>query len=753
MLQRGNKQTSSDEYKVLWRDRTLYDEDFVKKFGINSPHWAFENDQKRELSLRHDYACALLCNMEKISQKRGIDEVDRVERYEMHDIGDPEEKKQKMDETLYQSDEDVLVIDDTDMNDFGSDNESIGSPQIQWVPPQDEKEGEVDDSYRFWMLEGNLHSAAIQNYYCEKFNHVKFTKIFDLVDTKLEKFVEVKISLNPSKRIREYTNDPNTDDRTALIVIHPEKFTVETVNYETSFPGEEKVIVFLTKRLTAMKKLGISDSDITEEVSLEKAVLSAPYLEKEILSFKNLCVEGTGLLEDADFCLDEEPNLQLIRPSELFDLLDDPSEFDGEEVIWKGVLSPPSDLLFQSTSGKDIETIKTFLCELSISEPVLLRGKEEHCTVLKEVVKMNIEEHATIDNFRFHKPTMKNQTQLPCLKEQLGIGRKKVKYNEGGKGMKQPEPKVIERRRYSVWFEETIKKLGDKHKFVGKTTNLLEVEKMCYLKIGSDLQAMVNGMINEIGSRMIGIMMSQYINLGSRISGSYLVGSRSRTSHAFIACVPLLATMYTLGSNEPFRIFSGICFRAPHHARNANDNINLLVIERIHPSEELTTTKFSNESIVKVGIMKYRIRQTAIKKSVAVHLTFLNNSIFNAMNLLGELVLNNKTMKNMDQLLKFTKEMVETDASRNYIIARVIESNLMAIVGNTRDEGYLAMSRKLFMIVMAWRRNKQAFTWDIKEFAEKVNECLIDNPLSMHFHMNFLYLIAQYGVLAGQLNL
>ncbi|CAG9579763.1 unnamed protein product [Danaus chrysippus] len=72
---------------------------------------------------------------------------------------------------------------------------------------------------------------------------------------------------------------------------------------------------------------------------------------------------------------------------------------------------------------------------------------------------------------------------------------------------------------------------------------------------------------------------------------------------------------------------------------------------------------------------------------------------------------------------------------------RIVESLLMSWLGNSRDEGLLAVLRKLFMELMAFDTKTPILNYDQKGFVDKINECVVNNPLGMYFLNSFLYVI------------
>lgn len=52
-----------DKYEKLIFEANLYPSKFVVRYGTDSVHWNKDSWVQREMSLRHDMVCSLLCNM------------------------------------------------------------------------------------------------------------------------------------------------------------------------------------------------------------------------------------------------------------------------------------------------------------------------------------------------------------------------------------------------------------------------------------------------------------------------------------------------------------------------------------------------------------------------------------------------------------------------------------------------------------------------------------------------------------------
>lgn len=129
-------------------------------------------------------------------------------------------------------------------------------------------------------------------------------------------------------------------------------------------------------------------------------------------------------------------------------------------------------------------------------------------------------------------------------------------------------------------------------------------------------------------------------------------------------------------------------------------------------------------------------------KEDASYCTFMSNSLFLPINMFGVMTIENPSVDsdcNMKSLMHRTLEENST-----FFIERFTEGILMAMLGNSRDEGYFACMRMIFMVLYARRKGDHTANWDIDSFCKKTNECLLDNPFSMHFHRTIMKVINEY---------
>ena len=58
------------------------------------------------------------------------------------------------------------------------------------------------------------------------------------------------------------------------------------------------------------------------------------------------------------------------------------------------------------------------------------------------------------------------------------------------------------------------------------------------------------------------------------------------------------------------------------------------------------------------------------------------------------------------------------EKSEKWFHERFVEEIIMAAIGNSGAEGYFALIRKLFMLVLAWRRKEQGANWNINSYSQ-----------------------------------
>lgn len=184
---------------------------------------------------------------------------------------------------------------------------------------------------------------------------------------------------------------------------------------------------------------------------------------------------------------------------------------------------------------------------------------------------------------------------------------------------------------------------------------------------------------------------------------------------------------------------SGLIIRGPHHPKSPTDKINYVSIELLKKgsSKEETIVKIMYKGLILQTKEFYvLIRQNSIKKDDPTYLMFVQNALFVPINLFGALTLDNPNVRATTNMFKLIKQSFSE--CHLWVRERYTEGVVMALIGDSRDEGYFAVLRKTFLVLFAARRGNQSATWDIDAFCKKTNECLIDNPLSLYFHKTLM---------------
>lgn len=240
-------------------------------------------------------------------------------------------------------------------------------------------------------------------------------------------------------------------------------------------------------------------------------------------------------------------------------------------------------------------------------------------------------------------------------------------------------------------------------------------------------------------------------NFYSRLGGAYLGGTREHNKmRKGIAYMPIYSNQKREdgeGGLIETRDLTGIVIRGPNHTRNPTDRIPICTVERFEINKE---NLYLVERVGKAILIKlpqenvmYLVRPNSIMKGDCAYLTYTSTALFSPINTLGLLTIENQGISQGCNLMELIQEGI--DKSSQWFRERFTEGIVMAAVGNSRDEGYFASLRKIYMVLLSWKRGKLAANWDINSFCKKTNDNLLDNPLSMRFHNTLLELLKHYA--------
>lgn len=112
-------------------------------------------------------------------------------------------------------------------------------------------------------------------------------------------------------------------------------------------------------------------------------------------------------------------------------------------------------------------------------------------------------------------------------------------------------------------------------------------------------------------------------------------------------------------------------------------------------------------------------------------MTYVSNALFMATNMIGDILLHHKECLDEKSFSGLCSTHITHLPTLSFFIDRVIDAVVIALIGNSRDEGLLSIYRKLIMIGINDRRGHLSFTFSIGGLCDKINECLMDNPFGM----------------------
>lgn len=729
------------QFKKLVLTSGVYPLEFVKKFGEQGKHWSTESWIRREWSLRHDMVCILLANCEPSdhllemylgSIKRKRSEVIR------------EVKRARLDENVEAHLRDVASSNPVDarenQDDSGPeedyDSDDIPSPE-SFVEQDFEAEHHKILEYRYIVLEAVPDAALFQNYYADKWGYEHPTRQFDLIDTTEKLFIEIKVSNNVNRIEVELASSGYYENpRYAYTIFSTTGTDRRQVNKSDEYPGISKVHAFFIKRSIAMAHLGIEDS-VSDFADLSTIMFQNPKICQYIKSMEELISSNLKQSSASGFNTDGF-KIEPIEMSDLFNLLVDPTEIESEETVtWKGKLTPifycnPLELMDET----DEHAVEYFM-------QLDFRGaNKEDCddNLYKALMDcMNAWMHREPNKKQFgFIETKGNKVITQELREALGIGRKGKVYTAVCEDAVQVVREPLKPQRYDIWFEKLYEDLSKMSNYEDYYSVHYDDPNISSVPLYRFAHEWTNRFVKEIGFRNVGMVINQWQNFFSRFSGAYNTTIGGKTTHNKIAVIPIKVMLRGRNGNDDLRLSTGIAIRGPHHMTSPTDKANFLIAELINDDLPEKFYKKMNTITLTDGT-KILLRKTSIKKIDGIHLSFLENSIFMACNMIGDMLLNDQSIKAESRFKQKCVDMLNHGPAMNFFVDRVIDAVVMAVIGNPRDEGFLSVFRKLIMVGISSRRGKPAFTFTTKGLCDKLNENILDNPFSMHLLLSYKF--------------
>lgn len=755
----------SNAYQKLIYEKGLYREEFIQLFGVEGKHWN-ESDQKRELALRHNMCCLLMCNTESIELRDlSTDMSERIKRYrELEQELEEEQGREKVARVEDYGREGAWAEEDEDMQEqmpSTSKNATSSSSGRRTKAIVDSILS--TSSYRFIMLEGVPSAVKIQNQWAETWGLRPTDKQWDLIDLKEKKFIELKVSGDKAYIERAYMHGlAYSPQHTALVEVLRDG-SCRWRNHGGFPPGEQKVQAFMLQRRLVIDNLQILESDTLDiPLSLENVFpnevmnsfeqdwradwlpnykdLQSIMKNKEELSNKLDCITADVLIGNLD---DLEKSVD--RPN---------------VPKWRGKLLPEGFVLnFNMPFQKDDELISAFLglvksegfnnfITLGYTDEALEK-LNNHENVLQEILEW-------WDNSNKSPFTVKMANKVPkdsILGKMMGIKMKGTVFNMDNETAVQKDFGPIPKCHHDSWFDEVFRRMTKPHGLQGvPLAQLLEPEMPSTHPIAKASDEGFRHMMKVLTKCNASVMASKIQGVYSRLGGAYIVTEshntktgQEKTSHNYIAYMPIYTPLRD--PEDPIKVsraVSGVLIRGPHHARNATDRIQIMTIEMMkYNIENVTLLRKAIKCLVYYNDNNMLvIRQNSIIREDPSYLNFISNAYFLPANLLGVMTLEDPKTGQEGELGSYIKGVAE--ACEEWLTDRFVDGVMMATIGNARDEGYMGVVRKLFMVTLNMRRRLPSGNLSIVKFCEKVNETLIDNPFSFYIHRTMLRILSVY---------
>nr|QMP82299.1 polymerase PA [Hemipteran orthomyxo-related virus OKIAV188] len=681
-----------DIYEELIRSERIYLREFVRSFGEDAPHWFNESWRSREESLRHDYCCVLLCNLETFYNSK---------RKALTPLVSPSKRPRP-----------------------DSPQPSTSSTETVFEVPTRE--------FRMVLLEGNPSAPSIQAQYEKEFGCEKMNKVWDLIDKKERKFIELKVSPNRRDREMEFLMDlKKCRGNHSLCVVDPGTGEISWYNHPGGLDGESKVTSFILQRKLYMTSHNHIETPLDFELDLSKEIFASPWFNNNVDEWVKGIWDLRHLPEPPNYNIESGESLYEVTCERLLEKLEDPSKRTTEIVKWKGkILCEPMVANIYTRTYEDKNLVTEFFNLVGQSEEIKRIGElwlnREDC--------YNLVNHSEL-----------NQVENGELSKMCGWNMKRRTFDPSDETTRMPEPKERIRLKYHEWFDHLIRELGEQHGQNGKPfQQILEEEWESVNPMSLVAKRAISNALQFYSKRHTSVFASKLVNFYSRLGKNYTPANNpNNKTRKNIVIFPIYATMYD-ENGETFRLLSGVCLRGPMHARKTTDKIAIVTIELLN-NDPYYHDKIHKGKVFKTDLdIDLCMRVNSIERNDPNYLIFVNNSLLVAMNLLGELVLNNPTLPHDADLLQEISRW--ENRYQEWLHSRVVEGVLMAATGRSQEEGFYAQYRKIFMCLLAIKRKEKCFGWDIEGLCNKTNECIIDSPLPMHLQLSLISLLKGYDV-------
>jgi len=304
--------------------------------------------------------------------------------------------------------------------------------------------GLINDPHRYVLIEGMPLEAGVQSQIAKEWGISPPTSKWDIADLYNKSFIEVKVSWNPVKCIDDYrVKREGLEGHCALVIIHPVTGLFHWEDHEGGLRGEEKVLGFIMARVAAMEALGISDMTVDDYTNLESFTCCSKTLNEWMKQWTEAFYneEYYAMIEGKCETIHEP---YTVTAEDLYKHLDKLDVGRFEYIKWKGKISPDGFVMNTvASSDTDYDIVDEVMQMISKSK-LTPAGKPEDYSLFPDIIK-SWGETASTFNFKM--------SESEIIKEWLGIGRKKIKFNPNTAGAKQPEYSSITPLKYHTIFD------------------------------------------------------------------------------------------------------------------------------------------------------------------------------------------------------------------------------------------------------------------------------------------------------------
>uniref|UniRef100_A0AAT9JQ28 Polymerase PA n=1 Tax=Blattella germanica orthomyxovirus 1 TaxID=3133491 RepID=A0AAT9JQ28_9ORTO len=745
-------------YKLLY-EVGLYNEDLINLLSTSMDDWKAMSYRQQELMIMQRTVCLLLGNTEELEEqtedevdlcstlgvKRGLDTTPGLEGIRI-----PLKKKHIEEADTFH--DQPSTSGETEIGAIGS---SVVSTVTTSSSATDPEVAEEDiSSLRIVQVKTHPCPEAYMATLAMENNIARPSGIYDLFDRKEKAFIKVDVGGLWTERCDDFdTFAAGSLSVSAHCFVTTRDGTCLWRYHEGKLRGEMKVRKFMIQRSLEMEKLGILEADINNEPDLLTSVLCGLEINKGLEEWKEDWLREANREVDFDEIYgDATSGPKTLHALKLLENLSHLDEDDREGYVkWKGKLLPdPICHNIPNENSNDSKLVDDYLTFLSDSFPNYKGVSEMNSNgpfdpVLFALNTIDIWNESKRSCFEFLKPSTFNNHKWYL--SMLGKGMKRQIHNENLQKGIQVVKSPLKKLKYHLWFDHLLRLMNDTNDLgddICSFGHLLEESP----EHGNPLASVANTATQSLWENLLtsntAVYASRLTNFYSRLGGAFGLGRTGNfESRRNVVIFPILANVSRVGdpSSGIQRLVSGVCIRGPTHAKGPTDRIQFVTIQTVKDGEEnaVMADLMYNGQVVKTEEFSFIITQNSIMKEDTSYLTFVNNALFLPTNLFGIAILEDPKCPTRYDPMSGISSLVVHESK--WFLERYTEGIVMASIGNSRDEGYFACLRKMFLIMFSWKRNDACASWDIETFCKKTNDCLIDNPLSMHFHKTVIEIL------------